>query len=309
MAGREERGKHEIFEELQLLTTEKRNPRTRGIDLASTVEILRLMNDEDRTVADAVGRAIPEIARAADLAAGSLRGGGRLVYVGAGTSGRLGVIDAAECPPTFGVAQGTVVGVIAGGRETVFLSREGIEDDAAAAEKDMLDNRVSPSDTVVGITASRRTPYVIKALETARRLGAKTVFLTCNDAADIRVDVQINVVVGPEAIAGSTRLKAATAQKMVLNMLSTASMVKIGKVYENLMVDLRPVSGKLVERAKGIIVMLTGVGYDEAADLFERSGRNVKVSVVMARLRIGREDAEKKLDRAGGFLARALGER
>jgi N-acetylmuramic acid 6-phosphate etherase len=135
------------------------------------------------------------------------------------------------------------------------------------------------------------------------------VFLTCNDAADIRVDVQINVVVGPEAIAGSTRLKAATAQKMVLNMLSTASMVKIGKVYENLMVDLRPVSGKLVERAKGIIVMLTGVGYDEAADLFERSGRNVKVSVVMARLRIGREDAEKKLDRAGGFLARALGER
>ena len=309
MADRKGRTKRGIFEELQLLTTEKTNPRTRGIDLASTVEILELMNAEDRTVADAVRSAIPHIARAADLVAESFRRGGRLVYVGAGTSGRLGVIDAAECPPTFGAAPGMVVGVIAGGRDTVFLSREGIEDDVAAAEKDVIDHGVCPSDTVVGITASRRTPYVIKALETARRLGAKTVFLTCNDPADVEVDVQINVVVGPEAIAGSTRLKAATAQKMVLNMLSTAGMVKIGKVYENLMVDLKPTSEKLVERAKGIIVMLTGAGYDKAAELFERSGRNVKVSVVMAKMGVGREEAEKALERAGGFLARALGER
>ena len=309
MAKQDENRKQGIFEELGLLTTERRNPRTRGIDLADTAEILELMNAEDRTVAEAVRSAIPRVARAVDLVAESFRGGGRLVYVGAGTSGRLGVMDAAECPPTFGVSPGMVTGVIAGGRDTVFLSREGVEDDVEAAERDIAAHGVSPLDTVVGITASRRTPYVIRALETARRLGAKTVFLTCNDPVDIQVDVQINVVVGPEAIAGSTRLKAATAQKMILNMISTASMVKIGKVYENLMVDLKPASEKLVERAKGIIVMLAGVGYGEAEGVFERSGRNVKVSVVMAKLGVGREEAEEILERTGGFLARALGER
>jgi N-acetylmuramic acid 6-phosphate etherase len=309
MASKKPEAKQEIFEELKLLTTERRNPRTRGIDLAGTAEILELMNAEDRTVAEAVGAAIPKVARAVDLVAESFREGGRLVYVGAGTSGRLGVMDAAECPPTFGVSPGMVTAVIAGGRDTVFLSREGVEDDVEAAERDIAAHGVSPLDTVVGITASRRTPYVIRALETARRAGAKTVFLTCNEPVDIGVDVQINVVVGPEAIAGSTRLKAATAQKMILNMISTASMVKIGKVYENLMVDLKPASEKLVERAKGIVVMLAGVGYDEAAEIFERSGGSVKVSVVMARLRVGREEAEKILAEAGGFLARALGER
>ena len=309
MADRKGRTKRGIFEELNLLTTEKTNPRTRGIDLASTVEILELMNAEDRTVAGAVRLVIPDVARAVDLVAESFRRGGRLVYVGAGTSGRLGVMDAAECPPTFGVSPGMVTGVIAGGRDTVFLSREGVEDDVEAAERDIVAQGVTVADTVVGITASRRTPYVIRALETARRLGAKTVFLTCNDPVDIAVDVQINVVVGPEAIAGSTRLKAATAQKMILNMISTASMVKTGKVYQNLMVDLKPASEKLVERAKGIIVMLAGVGYDEATDIFERSGRNVKVSVVMAKLRVGRDEAEAFLEKAGGFLARALGER
>ncbi|MEJ2722439.1 MAG: N-acetylmuramic acid 6-phosphate etherase, partial [bacterium] len=167
----------------------------------------------------------------------------------------------------------------------------------------------SSADTIVGITASRRTPYVIKALETARELGAKTVFLTCNEPADIGVDVQINVVVGPEALAGSTRLKAATAQKMVLNMISTAAMVRLGKVYENLMVDLKPTSEKLVERAKGIIMMLTGVGYDEAARIFAASGRNVKLSVIMAKLGVDRDAAERRLTAADGFLARALGER
>ncbi len=301
--------KLKIFEELQFLTTEKRNPRTRGIDLASTTEILELMNAEDRTVAETVRREIPRITMAVDFIAESFREGGRLVYVGAGTSGRLGVIDAAECPPTFGVSPGMVVGVIAGGRDTVFLSREGIEDDTTAAAKDIVDHGVTAKDTVVGITASRRTPYVMAALEKARELGAKTVFLTCNDPVDIDVDVQINVVVGPEAIAGSTRLKSATAQKMILNMLSTASMVKIGKVYENLMVDLKPASEKLHERAKGIIMMLTGLDYDGAAGVFERSGRNVKVSVVMVKKQVGREEATEILERADGFLARALGER
>jgi N-acetylmuramic acid 6-phosphate etherase len=256
-----------------------------------------------------VRSAIPDIARAVDLVTTSFREGGRLIYVGAGTSGRLGVLDAAECPPTFGVQPHMVLGVIAGGRDTVFLSREGVEDDEDAAARDMVSRDISSTDTVVGITASRRTPYVIKALETARDLGAKTVFLTCNEPAGIGADVQINVVVGPEALTGSTRLKAATAQKMVLNMISTASMIGLGKVYENLMVDLKPASEKLVERAKGIIMMLADVDYDEAARVFALSGRNVKVSIVMARLNVDKEGAEKKLDRADGFLARALGER
>jgi len=301
--------KQDIFRELRSLTTEQRNPRTRGIDLATTTEILELMNDEDRRVADVVRSAIPDIARAVELVVNSFKMGGRLVYVGAGTSGRLGVLDAAECPPTFGVQPHMVIGVIAGGRDTVFLSREGVEDDEEAAVRDMVSRDVSAADTVVGITASRRTPYVIKALGTARDLGAKTVFLTCNEPADIPVDVQINVVVGPEALAGSTRLKAATAQKMVLNMISTASMTGLGKVYENLMVDLKPTSEKLVERAKGIIMMLAGIEYDEAERVFAASGRNVKVSVVMAKRGMAKDEAEKELARANGFLARALGER
>lgn len=301
--------KHQIYEELQALTTEKRNPKTLGIDLCSVTDILELMNAEDRTVADAVRQAIPSIGRAVDLVVSSFRREGRLVYVGAGTSGRLGVIDAAECPPTFGVSPGMVVGVISGGKDTVFLSREGVEDDVEAAVRDIEAQCPSQRDTVVGITASRRTPYVMKALETAKRFGSKTVFLTCNESAGIDVDVEINVVVGPEAIAGSTRLKAATAQKMVLNMISTASMVRLGKVYENLMVDLKPTSDKLVERAKGIITILTGLGYEEAADIFERSGGNVKASVIMAKKGVGREEAQRMLERADGFLARALGER
>ncbi|UCH84479.1 MAG: N-acetylmuramic acid 6-phosphate etherase [Candidatus Latescibacterota bacterium] len=301
--------KHRIFEELKSLTTERRNPRTREIDLAPAAGILELMNAEDRRVADVVREAIPDVARAVDLVTESFKAGGRLVYVGAGTSGRLGVLDAAECPPTFGVQPHMVLGVIAGGRDTVFLSREGVEDDEEAAARDIAARDVSDKDTIVGITASRRTPYVIKALETAGKLGAKTVFLTCNEPADITVDVQINVIVGPEALAGSTRLKAATAQKMVLNMISTASMIRLGKVYENLMVDLKPTSAKLVERAKGIIVMLAGVDYDEAARVFDASGRSVKVSIVMARLGLDKQEAEKRLGDADGFLARALGER
>jgi N-acetylmuramic acid 6-phosphate etherase len=301
--------KQQIFEELKQLATERRNPRTRHIDLASTTEVLELLNAEDRRVAEVVGSAIPSIDRAVDLVVDSFTQGGRLVYVGAGTSGRLGVIDAAECPPTFGVSPDMVVGIICGGRDTVFLSREGIEDDTSAAEQDMITHGVSSKDTVVGITASRRTPYVMAALETARRLGAKTVFLTCNEPIEFQVDVQISAVVGPEAITGSTRLKAATAQKMILNMISTASMVRVGKVYENLMVDLKPASEKLIERAKGIIMVLTGVNYEEAANIFDESGRNVKTSIVMAKLGVDREQAEERLEKANGFLARALGER
>jgi N-acetylmuramic acid 6-phosphate etherase len=299
----------ELFEELKRLTTESRNPRTREIDLAPTERILELMNDEDRTVADAVRPALADIARAVDLTAVALRAGGRLFYAGAGTSGRLGVLDAAECPPTFGVEPDLVQAIVAGGPDTVFRSREGVEDLEASGATDVAARGVGARDVLVGISASRRTPYVLGALAEARRLGARTVLVRCNDGPDPGADVVVTVVPGPEAITGSTRLKAGTAQKMVLNMISTATMVKLGKVYENLMVDVRPNSAKLVERGKGIVMMLAGFDYDEASRVYELSGRNVKVAVVMARKGVDASTAERMLADAGGFLARALGER
>jgi len=301
--------KNHIFDQIKSLTTEQRNPRTRGIDLAPTEEILRAINAEDRLVAEAVAVAVPDVARVVDLVVSSFKSGGRLLYFGAGTSGRLGVIDAAECPPTFGVDPQLVVGVIAGGRETVFLSKEGIEDDASGGEDDVAANDVCDRDTVVGIAASRRTPYVLGALAAARSRGASTALVRCNDGDRPDVDVVVTVVPGPETIAGSTRMKAGSAQKMVLNMITTASMIKLGKVYENLMVDLRPNSKKLIERGKGIVMMLAGLEYAEAEGLYEASGRNVKVAVVMARLGVDRVEAERALSTADGFLARALGEK
>jgi N-acetylmuramic acid 6-phosphate etherase len=300
---------NDLFEELKLLTTEQRNPRTREIDLAPTPRILELMNDEDRGVADAVRRAVPEIALGVDLVAAALRAGGRLFYAGAGTSGRLGVLDAAECPPTFGVDPDLVQGIIAGGRDTVFRSREGVEDLEDSGVDDVAAHGVGERDVLVGIAASRRTPYVLGALREAARRGARTVFLRCNDGpAPDGVDVVITVVPGPEAITGSTRLKAGTAQKMVLNMISTASMVRLGKVYENLMVDVRPNSAKLVERGKGIVMMLTGLSYEEASRVYEAAGRDVKKAVVMQRRGVDAANAQRLLAEAGGFLARALGE-
>ena len=297
-----------LFDQLKELTTEQRNPRTHGIDLADTARVLELMNDEDQTVASAVRHAIPDIARAVELVTAAFRSGGRLFYAGAGTSGRLGVLDAAECPPTFGVEPDMVQGIIAGGRDTVFRSREGVEDHEASGAEDVAVHGVRAGDVLVGIAASRRTPYVLGALREAARLGARTVFLRCNDGPDPGVDVVITVVVGPEALTGSTRLKAGTAQKMVLNMITTASMVKLGKVYENLMVDVRPNSEKLIERAKGIVMMLTGLGYEDAARAYEGAGRRVKVAVLMERLKIDAGSAEERLHGADGFLARALGE-
>ncbi len=305
----EKRSASGLFDELKRLTTESRNPRTREIDLASSERILEMMNDEDRGVADAVKKAIPDIARAVDLVSAAFRSGGRLFYIGAGTSGRLGILDASECPPTFGVEPEMVQGLIAGGRETVFRSREGVEDVEPAGVEDVAGAGVGERDVVVGIAASRRTPYVLAALAEAKRRGARTVFVCCNDGADPGVDVVVTVIPGPEAITGSTRLKAGTAQKMVLNMITTASMVKLGKVYENLMVDVRPNSAKLIERGKGIVMMLTGLSYDEATRVYEAAERNVKVAVVMERRRVDRAQAESLLRDAGGFLARALGER
>jgi N-acetylmuramic acid 6-phosphate etherase len=297
-----------LFEQLKELTTEQRNPRTRRIDLAPASQILELMNDEDATVAAAVRRSIPDIARAVDLVTDAFRANGRLFYAGAGTSGRLGILDAAECPPTFGVEPELVQGMIAGGRETVFRSREGVEDHESAGAEDVAAHGVTAGDVLVGIAASRRTPYVLGALRAAAERGAKTVFLRCNEGPSPDVDVEITVVVGPEAITGSTRLKAGTAQKMVLNMLTTASMVKLGKVYENLMVDVRPNSEKLIERAKGIVMMLTGLAYEDASRVYDASGRRVKVAVVMERLHVDAQAATERLRAADGFLARALGE-
>jgi N-acetylmuramic acid 6-phosphate etherase len=231
------------------------------------------------------------------------------VYVGAGTSGRLGVIDAAECPPTFGVDADLVRGIIAGGREAVFTSQEGSEDRASEGARDVAAVGVAGDDTVVGITASRRTPYVLAALAEAKRLGAKTALVRCNDGPEPDVDVVVTVVPGPEALTGSTRLKAGTAQKMVLNMITTASMVRIGKVYGNLMVDLRPNSEKLIERGRGIVMLLTGLDYDAARSLYEAAGRDVKVAVVMGKSQVDAEEARRRLDAAGGFVAHALGER
>jgi N-acetylmuramic acid 6-phosphate etherase len=305
----EKRTESGLFEELKRLTTESRNPNTREIDLAPTERILEMMNDEDRGVADAVRRALPDVARAVELVADVFARGGRLFYIGAGTSGRLGILDASECPPTFGVDPEMVQGIIAGGRETVFRSREGVEDAEAAGIDDIAQANVGERDVVVGIAASRRTPYVLSALAEAKRRGARTVFVCCNDGADPGVDVVVTVIPGPEAITGSTRMKAGTAQKMVLNMITTASMVKLGKVYENLMVDVRPNSAKLIERGKGIVMMLTGLAYDEATAVYESADRNVKVAVVMERRRVDRAQAESLLRDAGGFLARALGER
>jgi N-acetylmuramic acid 6-phosphate etherase len=297
-----------ILAELQQLVTEQRNPRTRDIDLADLETILTLINDEDRRVPEVVRAQIPAIARAVDLAERSLRAGGRLVYLGAGTSGRLGVLDASECPPTFGTAPEQVVGIIAGGQQALVRSQEGAEDREADAEQELQTLGLGRRDTLVGITASRRTPFVVAGLRYARRQGASTVFVTCNTPpADVEADVVIAPVVGPEVLAGSTRMKAGTAQKLVLNMLSTATMIRLGKVYENLMVDLLPLSQKLEERGKGILMQLLGVSYERAATLLQAAQGSVKLALFMGLAGCGAAEGEARLRRAGGVLRRALG--
>jgi len=300
-----------LFRELSSLSTEGLLPESGDLDTLDTEGIVRIINEQDRKVPAAVGECLAEIAQAADRVAESFRNGGRLLYVGAGTSGRLGILDAAECPPTYGTDPSEVVGIIAGGRESVFRAQEGAEDDPEAGRSAMDDHRVQPLDTVVGIAASRRTPYVRGALARARELGAFTALVTCNpgpvqaDAEDA-ADVVIAPDVGPEVIAGSTRMKAGTAQKLVLNMITTAAMVRRGKTLGNLMIDLRTGSAKLVERSRRIVMQVTGVDYDAAADLLDRSGGSVKTAIVMHRRGCGREDAERLLADAGGFVRRAL---
>jgi N-acetylmuramic acid 6-phosphate etherase len=298
----------EVFREVAALLTESRNPRTMDLDRLGTLEVLERINDEDQEVPRAVRRALPEIARAVDLVVASLRAGGRLVHVGAGTSGRLGVLDAAECPPTFTSPPGQVVGVIAGGPEALVRAVEGAEDCGADGARAIDDLAVDGRDTVVGIAASRRTPYVLEALRRARERGARTVYLNMSPGSgkEVRVDVEISIPVGPEVLTGSTRMKAGTAQKLTLNMISTAAMVRTGKVYQNLMVDLTATSEKLRERSRHIVMTVTGLEYAPAVELLERAGGRVKIALVMHRLGVGSEEAAGRLEAAGGFVRAAL---
>lgn len=291
--------------------TEQRNARTERIDVATSLDIVDLLNAEDATVAAAVRRERERIARAIDLVVAAFRGEGRLVYVGAGTSGRLGVLDAAECPPTFGTPSGLVVGVIAGGYGALVKSVEGAEDDVQAGVAAMDGATVGGRDVVVGIAASGTTPYVRAALARARALGAATVLVTCAPPPrelTETCDVVIAPVVGPEALTGSTRLKAGTATKLVLNTISTGAMIRLGKVYGNLMVDLMAWSAKLQDRGERIVMECCGIGRDAARAAIEGAGGSVKLAIVMARRGVDRSEAQRLLDQAGGFVRPVVGD-
>jgi N-acetylmuramic acid 6-phosphate etherase len=290
------------------LTTEQRNTKTNNIDQLSTIQILKLINDEDRTVADAVRAALPQIESAVDEIYKTLSKGGKLFYLGAGTSGRLGVVDAAECPPTFSTEPDLVQAIIAGGKEAILVAVEGSEDDQERAAHDLQERGFSTQDILVGIAASGRTPYVIGALEYADRIGAKSIALSCNKDAVMSkyATNKIEVIVGPEILTGSTRMKAATAQKLVLNMLSTTVMIKLGKVYENLMVDVNASNQKLIQRAKNIVVTITGIKENEAEQILEQTEFKVKPAIVMIKAGVTYECAQAALNRSNGMVRSAI---
>ncbi len=296
--------------QLSQLETEGINPATAAIDCLSPLEIVRVMNAEDAKVAAAVERELPRIATAIEEIAGRLRRGGRLIYVGAGTSGRLGVLDASECPPTFGTPPGLVVGCIAGGPSALTNAVEEVEDSADVGRSDAARLAITDADAVVGIAASGRTPYVLGAIDHAAAQGALTIGLACNGgtALERSVAIMIAPIVGPEVIAGSTRLKAGTAQKMVLNMLSTGAMILLGKTFGNLMVDLQATNAKLRRRATAIVQSATGLDETAAASLLHASDGDAKIAIVVARAGINIEAARTRLDAAGGSVRDALGE-
>ena len=300
----------DLFRELQSLTTEKRNPRSMRIDAASTEEILRIINDEDAGVVPAVRDELPYIAEAVEIVVEAFHNGGRLIYAGAGTSGRLGVLDAAECPPTFGSPPELVQGLIAGGKAAMFRAQEGAEDHESNGRDALIEAGVTAADVVCGIAASRRTPYVVGAVKYAREIGCKTLFVTCNprDQFDLHdyVDVAICAAVGPEVIMGSTRMKSGTAQKLVLNMITTAAFVRMGKVYENMMIDLQMTNEKLKERSKKIVMTATGVDYAEAERALDAAGGHVKTALVILLADVDAEAARERLERAGGFVRQAI---
>src|SRR5215471_3546391 len=290
--------------------TEQANPRTKDIDRLQTRSIVRLINDEDRNVADAVYRALDRIADAVDLAADRLRAGGHLFYIGSGTSGRLGVLDASECPPTFGVSPELVRGVIAGGPDALVRAIEGAEDDQEQGGKDLESEGLTQKDVVVGLSASGSTPYTLGAVQYAKRIGAATISITCNPSSTFAgaADVNIVAVVGPEVIAGSSRMKAGTAQKMVLNMISTGAMIKMGLVYSNLMSHMVATNEKLRRRAIEIVSGEAGLDQESAAQLFEAAESDLRVALVMAKRNVAKEEAESLLNSHGGSVRRVLDE-
>ncbi|MDX2141302.1 MAG: N-acetylmuramic acid 6-phosphate etherase [Chloroflexota bacterium] len=290
--------------------TEEQNPNSAAIDQMDTLGIVRVINAEDQTVALAVERALPQIAQAVDLIVERLRGGGRLFYIGAGTSGRLGVLDASECPPTYGVPPELVQGIIAGGDDALRNSIEGAEDEEMQGAEDLRHRELIAQDVVVGIAASGRTPYVLGALAYARQVGAATIGISNNAPAPLldSADIAIPVVTGAEVIAGSTRMKSGTAQKLVLNMLSTATMVKLGKVYGNLMVDVQAKNVKLRQRAQRLVSRIAGVDEAQASALLSAADYDVKVAVVMARRSTDADTARALLNAASGFLRSVIDE-
>ena len=294
--------------DLIALVSEMRNPRTRDIDLLSTRELVARINAEDKLVAQAVEAELPKIAQAVDLIEQAFRAGGRLIYIGAGTSGRLGVLDAAECPPTFSVPPAMVVAIIAGGEHALRNAVEGAEDSRDQGAGDLQAVALTSADVVVGIAVSGRTPYAVGALEYARQIGAATVALSCNPNSELAqfAAVDIAPVVGPEVLTGSTRLKSGTAQKLVLNMLSTGAMIRIGKSYQNLMVDLSISNQKLKTRAMAILCEITGVRTQEAERLLEESGHDLKRAILMNFTGLDRAEAQACLDASGGILRHAI---
>jgi N-acetylmuramic acid 6-phosphate etherase len=298
-----------IFDVLDPRITERRNPRTASIDLASPAEIVALINAEDAGVPAAVAAQAGPIARAVEVAEQTFRNGGRLFYAGAGTSGRLGVLDASECPPTYGVDPEMVQGIIAGGMAALTRAQEGAEDRPDGARQDLAAAGVRAGDFVVGIAASGTTPYVRAALEYARSVGARTAIVACSPPPESMLaaaDIAIVPVVGPEVLTGSTRMKAGTATKLVLNTITTGAMIRIGKTYGNLMVDLQSTNDKLTDRSQRILREVCGVTVDEARALLERSGRSVKLAIVMQKLGVDRDEAARRLAEHGGVIRRVI---
>jgi N-acetylmuramic acid 6-phosphate etherase len=292
----------------QTIVTEQPHPRSGRLDQLSTPEVLALMNSADSEVPAAVAREIPRIARAVEAIAAKIETGGHLVYIGAGTSGRLGVLDASECPPTFNVPKDLVRGIIAGGEIALSRSVEASEDDPEAGARDLIASGFGAGDVLVGIAASGRTPYVLGAITKARELGAATCGISCTPDSELSraVDFPIEPVVGPEVLTGSTRLRAGTATKLVLNMITTAVMVRLGYVYGNLMVNVQPTNRKLEDRARRMITHATGITYERAVTLLEEAGRDVRTAIVMEKRGVDRAEAERLLAAAGGRISRAV---
>lgn len=295
---------------LAALVSETRNAETMELDNLSTLEMVTKFNQQDATVAEAVGKTLADVASAVDAAAQALSEGGRLIYMGAGTSGRLGVLDASECPPTFGVPHGLIVGLIAGGPSALLKAVEGAEDDEQLGVSDLQALELTAQDMVVGIAASGRTPYVIGALRFARQLGCRTAAISCNPDSPIahEAEIAISPVVGPEALTGSTRLKSGTAQKLVLNMISTGAMIKIGKVYQNLMVDMQATNIKLLDRARRMVCQATGCAVEDAEAALKQTRYEVKTAILMVLSGLSAEQAKALLVKHRGFLRVALQE-